>query len=106
MEVSDSAMSEESTSTASSSNGPCDDKSVCQVCFVKGNKLHIIFLYLLLYVLFSVNSIMLITCFYILKLQNVKRGTSTMGLYAVMDAEHFFEGPIRHQEPQNSYAKA
>ena len=39
MEVSDSAMSEESTSTASSSNVPCDDKSVCQVCFVKGNKI-------------------------------------------------------------------
>ena len=41
MEVSDSAMSEESTSTASSSNVniPFDDKSVCQVCFVKGNKI-------------------------------------------------------------------
>ena len=39
MEVSDSAMSEESTSTASSSNVPCDDKSVCQVCFVKGNEI-------------------------------------------------------------------
>ena len=39
MEVSDSAMSEESTSTASSSNVPFDEKSVCQVCFVKGNKI-------------------------------------------------------------------
>ena len=41
MEVSDSAMSEESTSTASSSNVniPFEDKSVCQVCFVKGNKI-------------------------------------------------------------------
>ena len=44
MEVSDSAMSEESTSTASSFdvNNFFDDKSVCQVCFVKGNKLLII----------------------------------------------------------------
>ena len=37
MEVSDSTMSDESTSIASSSN--IDDKSVCQVCFVKGNKI-------------------------------------------------------------------
>lgn len=44
--------------------------------------------------------------FYILKLQNVKRGMSTTELYAVMDAEHFFEGPIRHQEQLSSYAKA
>ena len=39
MEVSDSAMSEESTSTASSSNVHFDEKSVCQVCFVKGIKI-------------------------------------------------------------------
>ena len=46
MEVSDSAMSEESTSTAFSSNvnGPFDAKSVCQVCFVKGNKIFAIFI--------------------------------------------------------------
>ena len=45
MEVSDTAMSEESTSTASSFdvNNFFDDKLVCQVCFAKGNKLLIIF---------------------------------------------------------------
>ena len=44
MEVSDTTMSEESTSTASSFdvNSLFDDKAVCQVCFVKGNKLLII----------------------------------------------------------------
>ena len=41
MEVSDTAMSEDSTSTASSFdvNSHFDDKAVCQVCFVKGKKL-------------------------------------------------------------------
>ena len=43
---------------------------------------------------------------FILKLQNVKKDMSIMGLYAVMDAEHFFEGLIRHQDPLSTYAKA
>ena len=36
----------------------------------------------------------------------MKKGMSIMGLYAVMDAEHFFEGLIRHQDPLSTYAKA
>ena len=44
MEVSDTTMSEESTSTASSFdvNSTFDDKSVCQVCCVKGNMILLI----------------------------------------------------------------
>ena len=44
--------------------------------------------------------------FFISKLQNVKRGMSITELYAVMDAEHFFEGLIRHQDQLSSFAKA
>ena len=48
MEVSDTTMSEESASTASSCdvNSTFDNKSVCQVCCVKGNMILLISLVL------------------------------------------------------------
>ena len=108
MKVSDTAMSEASTSTASSFdvNNFFDDKSVCQVCFVKGNK-PVMISYVpspLIHILSQFNYVNYII--YISKLQNVKRGMSITGLYAVMDAEHFFEGLIRHQDQLSSHAKA
>ena len=107
MEVSDTTMSEESTSTASSFdvNSTFDDKSVCQVCCVKGNMIHLISLVLSNSLKLNPKNYVKSHVF-IIKLQNVKKGMSIMGLYAVMDAEHFFEGLIRHQDQLSSHAKA